>query len=228
MPISPRNPPWICHNRDHMRTPTNHQFLVLGLFFKQFFNRFFWVHSAQLVVILKNVASDSRGYLILDSLLSLRGRSRSVPFILLSSCLSLLSSYLWFEWSLRCLGSVRFVWIHTPLLRLNSCSSLFSLLLNGLIPFLGNILLPVLILPNFIYPLSNNLKCLSHLEILHEFVIIEIICELQQIINFLFLASFSSNFLIDFFECTPRNLLLSLRMSPAILEATLSSTVYFL
>ena len=46
-------------------------------------------------------------------------------------------------------------------------------------------------------------------------------------INYFF-ASFSSNYLIDWFEWTPLSLVLSLRMSFANLWATLSSVVSFL
>ena len=61
-----------------------------------------------------------------------------------------------------------------------------SLLFDSIVPLVGDLLLPVLVLLNLLDSVANNLEGLLHLEVLHIFVIVEVVGELEQIIDFFF------------------------------------------
>ena len=62
-----------------------------------------------------------------------------------------------------------------------------SLLFDSIVPLVGDLLLPVLVLLNLLDSVANNLEGLLHLEVLHIFVIVEVVGELEQLIDFFFL-----------------------------------------
>ena len=53
------------------------------------------------------------------------------------------------------------------------------LFLNSLIPFIGNLLLPVLILLYLYYTFTNDLEGLSDFEVFHVLIIVKIISKFK-------------------------------------------------
>jgi hypothetical protein len=63
-------------------------------------------------------------------------------------------------------------------------------LLDCLIPFVSDLLLPVVVILDFLHSVADNLERLLHLEVLHELVVIKIVGELEQIVDLSFLFLF--------------------------------------
>lgn len=63
-------------------------------------------------------------------------------------------------------------------------------LLVSLVPLVSQLLLPVRLLLNFIYSVFYHSKSLSYFKILHIFLIVQFVCEFQQLINLVFFFLF--------------------------------------
>lgn len=71
---------------------------------------------------------------------------------------------------------------------------LFLFLLSSLVPFISNILLPVIVLFDLVYTVLNNCESLSDFVIFHVLFIIKVISEFNKIIDFSFFFIFQHFF----------------------------------
>lgn len=79
-----------------------------------------------------------------------------------------------------------------------------SFLLGLLVPFSSNSLLPVLVFRDFVDPVLDDFEGQFYLLVLHVFVVVELVGELEEVINLLFLF-----FLLLLRSCCPSRLRLS-------------------
>jgi len=151
------------------------------------------MYSTQFLIIFKHFICNSSSYSIFCCYMFFFFRSNSwlIPFFAVSFRPLLFSLDLALEGGT---GSSRplwlwnwFVWIDTFLFLLLWLS---LSILNSLIPLFSNLLLPVLILFDFSNSVFNDCKCLFDFEVVHVLIIVKIVCEFKELINFLLLILF--------------------------------------
>lgn len=65
---------------------------------------------------------------------------------------------------------------------------LLRVLCSGcLVPLLSDLVLPVRILLNLVDAVLNDGECLSHLKVVHVLLVVELVCELKEVVDLLLL-----------------------------------------